>query len=160
STRYPKSADVAAFYKNLQSQATSITGVQQAAIIDESPLTNDGGTVFLHIKGRPEPRPGEEIETVYRSASAGYFETMAIPLKSGRPFQLTATPSIPNVIILNETLARQLFPNENPVGQRVIMPFNKSEWDVIGVVGDVMLSELDRGARPTLYTNAAQDPSR
>src|SRR6185436_17428083 len=107
-----------------------------------------------------EPRPGEEIETVYRSASAGYFETMEIPLKSGRTFQPTDTSSTPNVIILNETLARQLFSNEDPVGQRVIMPFNKSEWDVVGVVGDVLLSGLDRSVRPTLYTNAVQDPSR
>jgi putative ABC transport system permease protein len=159
SSRYPKSANVASFYKELQSQASSIPGVQQAAVIDESPLTNDGGTVFLHVKGRPDPRPGDEIETVYRSASAGYFETMEIPLKSGRTFQSTDTSSTPNVIVLNETLARQLFPNEDPVGQRVIMPFNKSEWDVIGVVGDVRLAELDRGIRPTLYTNAVQDPS-
>jgi predicted permease len=138
---------------------SEIPGVERAAIIDELPLTKDGGTVHVVVFGQPT-RPGEEYETVIRSAGAGYFETMGIPVVGGRTFENTDTLANKRIVLLNETLARILFNHVDPVGRRLVMPFNKSDWEIVGVVGDVHLADLDRAARPTLYTFAPQDPSR
>jgi predicted permease len=160
SAHFPKEQNVADFYRDLQQRVAELPGVEKAAVVDELPLTTDGGTVIVIVSGRPEPPPGEQQETVIRSASPDYFETMGIPLKSGRTFTNLDRPSSSNVVILSETLAEKLFGKTDPIGQRVITTFNKAEWNVIGVVGDVRLANLDGGIRPTLYTCALQDPSR
>jgi putative ABC transport system permease protein len=155
---YPKAADVARFYEDLRTRTLQIPGVQQAAIVDELPLTTDGGTVYVFVHGRPEPKPGEEYETVIRSASTGYFEAMSIPIVRGRGISESDTPDRTKVVVINETLAHELFGSTDPVGQRLVIL--GSEWNIIGVAGDVRLSDLDHGVRPTLYTAALQDPSR
>jgi putative ABC transport system permease protein len=155
---YPGAADVSRFYENLRARTLQIPGVQRAAIVDELPLTTDGGTVYVFVYGRPEPKPGEELESVTRSASAGYFETMAIPVIRGRGIDKSDTPEKAKVVVINETLAHELFGSTDPVGQRLVILGR--EWSVIGVAGDVRLSDLDHGVRPTLYTAALQDPSR
>jgi len=159
-TQYPKGQDVSSFYKELQRRISEIPGVERAAVIDELPLTTDGGTVDVFVYGQPQPRPGEEHESVARSASPDYFETMGIPVVRGRTFTASDTSGAKRVVLLNETLARTLFGRTDPVGQRVVIAFNKSEWEIVGVVGDVRLADLDREVRPTLYTSGLQDPSR
>jgi putative ABC transport system permease protein len=156
---YPRSEDVVSFYRELQRRVAAIPGVDKAAVIDELPLTTDGGTVHVYVHGQPQPLPGNERETVIRSASPDYFETMEIALLQGRTFA-PSDASLDRVVLLNRTLAKKLFHDANPVGQRIIMPFNKSVWEVVGVVNDVHLANLDRTIRPTVYTCSLQDPSR
>src|SRR5262249_52893400 len=145
---------------NLRRSAAQLPGVEKAAVIDELPLTGDGGTTHVLVFGEPEPKPGQEQETVVRTASTDYFETLGIPLRNGRTFASMDSADSPKVVVINETLAHKLFGASNPVGRRLVMPFNKSEWDIVGVVSDVQLRNLDGDVRPTLYTTVQQDPSR
>ena len=156
---YPKSADVMSFYRELQRRVSAIPGVDKAAVVDELPLTTDGGTTHVYVQGQPRPSPGNEQETVIRSASPDYFETMGIALLNGRTFA-PSDESLDRIVLINNTLAKKLFQDANPVGQRIVMPFNKSVWEVVGVVNDVHLANLDRTIRPTVYTCILQDPSR
>jgi putative ABC transport system permease protein len=156
---YPKSGDVVSFYRELQRRVAAIPGVDKAAVIDELPLTTDGGTVHVYVQGQPQPQPGSEQESVIRSASPDYFETMQISLLKGRTFA-PSDESSDRIVVINYTLAKRLFQDADPVGQRIVMPFNKSVWEVVGVVNDVHLANLDRGIRPTVYTCSLQDPSR
>jgi putative ABC transport system permease protein len=159
-SQYPKAQDIVAFYADIQRRTQAIAGVERVAVVDELPLTTSGGTLYVQPFGQAAPRPGEEQETVVRTASDGYFETMSIPLKSGRTFAAADTLNSRPIVILSETLARRLFGQADPVGQRVVAPFLKADWQVVGVVGDVHLADLDGGIRPTMYTTASQDPSR
>jgi len=158
---YARNTQIISFYDELHRRAASIPGVQSAAVIDELPLKEgDGRTVHLSVAGRPEPPPGNEQESVARTAWPSYFETMRIPLRAGRFFQEQDNAQAPGVVVLSQTLARRLFPEENPVGRSIILTFNRSLWRVIGVAADVKMADLEKTVRPALYTCGLQDPSR
>jgi putative ABC transport system permease protein len=157
--QYKEPADVIRFYRDLRESVARMPGVESAAVIDEQPLTTSGGTMHVLVYGQAPPEPGHEPESVIRSASPHYFETMGIRLIRGRTFADTDSASTRNVVILSEMLADRLFGTADPVGQRIVFPFDNSMWDIVGVVGDVHLSGLDLGMLPTLYTCSLQDPS-
>jgi putative ABC transport system permease protein len=158
---YPKSENVATFYESMRNRVAQLPGVEQAGVIDESPLTTDSGTVFVYISGQTEPAANNDgIETVFRSASVNYFETMGIPLKSGRTFATTDRAGSPKVAVINEMLATRLLGTTSPVGQRLVVKINRTAYEIAGVVGDVALLDLDRPMRPTMYTTLVQEPSR
>jgi predicted permease len=157
---YPKSENVATFYESLRNRVAELPFVEQAGVIDELPLTTEGGRVFVYAYGQAEPKSGSDgIETVIRSASVNYFETIGIPLKSGRTFTTADRAESTKVALINEMLATRLFGKANPVGRR-LATFNRSMYEIVGVVGDVALKDLDSAMRPTMYTTLVQDPSR
>ena len=89
----------------------------------------------------------------YRVASAGYFETMGVPLVSGRAFAASDTTTTPPVMIVNEVAARRFFPGGNPIGRRVRFsgPPETSPWrEIVGVVADIR-HDLNREPRPETY---------
>ena len=157
---YLKSENVATFYESLRNRVAELPGVEQAGVIDELPLTTEGGRVFVYEYGEAEPKSGNDgIETVVRSASVNYFETIGILLKSGRTFTTADRAESTKVALINEMLATPLFGKANPVGRRLVT-FNRSMYEIVGVVGDVALKDLDSAMRPTMYTTLVQDPSR
>jgi len=157
---YPKSENVATFYENLRNRIAQLPGVEQAGVIDELPLTTEGGRVFVSAYSQREPKSGNDgIEAVIRSASVNYFETMGIPLKSGRTFTTADRADSTKIAVINEMLATRLFGKTNPVGRR-LATFNRSVYEIVGVVGNVALKDLDSAMRPTMYTTLLQDPSR
>jgi putative ABC transport system permease protein len=82
----------------------------------------------------------QAIDVVHREVSADYFRTMRVPLRRGRPFTSADRAGAPPVVIVNESLARAWFPNEDPIGRRVSPdrePDSTTNWStVVGVVGD------------------------
>jgi putative ABC transport system permease protein len=157
---YLKPENVTTFYESLRNRVAELPGVEQAGVIDELPLTTEGGRVFVYEYGEAEPKSGNDgIETVVRSASVNYFETIGIPLKSGRTFTTADRAESTKVALINEMLATRLFGKANPVGRRLVT-FNRSMYEIVGVVGDVALKDLDSAMRPTMYTTLVQDPSR
>src|SRR5215470_8603909 len=158
---YPKSENVVNFYEDLRHRAEQLPGVEQTGVIDEMPLNGDYGTVFVHAYGESGPKSESDgIETIVRSASVNYFETMGISLKSGRTFTTADRPDSTKVALINETLATRLFGKTNPVGQRMVMLLNRTVFGIVGVVADVAQRDLDTPIRPTMYTTLVQDPSR
>jgi hypothetical protein len=85
---------------------------------------------------------------------------MEIPLLSGRPFDATDRADAPPRVILGATLARRLFSDRDPAGQRLWLPNRKTLVDVTGVAGDVKLASLDEPDLPIIYVSALQRPSR
>jgi hypothetical protein len=90
----------------------------------------------------------------------GYFATMGIPL-AGRDFSRSDRLGGPTVAIVNQTLAKQLFPNENPIGQHVTALYSPdtNSLEIVGVAGDVRTSTLDRATGPAIYIAHTQVPS-
>ena len=93
------------------------------------------------------------------AVSPSYFATLRIPIVRGRAFTEGDTLSGPRVVIVNETLARQMFPGEDPVGKRVIVARPEGElWEIVGVARDSKYVAVFEGQLPHVYFPISQDP--
>jgi predicted permease len=135
----------------LETRLDRIPGVHGAGFIQYLPLENWGWWSFFSIPGRGPYAAGQEPRAELRFVSPGYFSALQIPVRSGRIFDAHDTSNSEAAILINESLARRYFPNENPVGQRI------SRGRIIGVVGDVRHSGLDRPPTPEIYYTFAQN---
>jgi putative ABC transport system permease protein len=136
----------------------SLPGVQ-AAMISELPLSGDSLNHDFVIEGRPPIAPGDEPSLETRSVLGDYFHVLQIPLRAGRDFGAQdLDDKAPPVGIANETMVRQYFPNEDPLGKRVRFVRNPQvEWiTIVGVVGDVKHFGLDLPEQPALYSPYTQ----
>ena len=146
----PEVSRPAAFITQLVERMAMIPGVESAAAVSSLPLNPVGidydMPVLVH--GRPRPRPGEEPQADFRIVTPGYFQTMRIPLLSGRTFNEHDGPAGTPVIIVNDTMARQTFPGENAIGQRLQLYGRARE--IVGVVGSVRHHGFNRDPRPEM----------
>ena len=126
----------------------------QAALISELPMTDYRLTHNFAIEGRPPVAVGSEPDVETRSISRTYFQTMKIPLLAGRDFTPQDNENVPMVAVVNESFARQYFPDENPVGARIQWARgSRDQWmTIIGVTGDVRHASLAEAAEPTVFT--------
>ena len=137
----------------------SVPGVREAGLVTALPITGGASTDFV-IAGRPAPRADDEPSADIRSVDPEYFRTMGIPLLAGREFTEADGPQAKRVIVINETMARQFWPNESPIGRQVTM----KDWgppmtgEVVGVVGDVKTNGLDAAVGPMIYWPYFQFP--
>jgi len=158
-TKYAQHARREAFYTDLIQRVQSLAGVKSAAVTTNLPLYRQGNSISVQIEGQPEPPPGKELIVVTRIISAGYFDTMSIPLLSGRQFTDHDTSNSPNVVMISETMARRVWPGEDAVGKRLSPGRAESAEDymqVIGVVKDVRQFELTAEPRPQMYLSYRQ----
>jgi predicted permease len=157
-SRYPDARRVAAFQHELLERVRDAPGVQSAGLAAYLPMSGtDNGWGFV-IEGRPALRTGEYNLAKYRPVSAGYFETIGIPLLRGRGLVAADDADAPLVVVINDSLARRYWGQENPVGQR--LQFGPPTWrTVIGVVGDVRHEGLDAESKPEMYVPFAQAPN-
>jgi putative ABC transport system permease protein len=157
-TRYEDVASQTRFRKQVLAGMNSLPGVQ-AAMISELPLSGDSLNHDFLIENRPPIALGDEPSLETRSVLGDYFPVMQIPLQRGRDF---AAPDFdekaPLVGIANETLVRQYFQNEDPLGKRIRWARNPQvQWiTIVGVVGDVKHFGLDVPEEPALYTPYTQ----
>jgi predicted permease len=123
------------------------------------PLGSTSVSTTVQIEGRPVP-VAELPEVQFRRSMHNYFETMGIPLVRGRLFGPTDGPGAPPVAVINETMARKLFPDQDPVGQHVRTgPNATGPWTtIIGVIGDIRHGGLEEVPQPEFYINYLQGP--
>lgn len=154
-----------ALYERIQSQVAAIPGVKEVALGSTVPLRSEQFALDIKAEGRPLT-PGEaQPHAEGRTAAPDYFRISGIPLLKGREFQSTDRKGSELVVILNKTLADQLFPGQEAVGRRVawtgeVLKFigiPENEWrTVVGVVGDTKDGGLDAPPAPVLFGPFAQ----
>ncbi|HLX73184.1 MAG TPA: ABC transporter permease [Terriglobales bacterium] len=143
-----------AFFQQVTDRLARAPGVQNAAAVDGLPFSDSGDASSFEIEGRPvtpgDPGPHSNIERV----TPGYFSTMHIPFLTGRDFSRLDRQGSPVVVIIDANLARQYWPSQNPVGQRI--RYNSlstgSTWaTIVGVVAhckrSALVGESDKGMR-------------
>jgi putative ABC transport system permease protein len=130
----------------IEERVAQIPGVRAAGLISLLPLQNSGWSGFFTIPGRPGL-----LKSELRFVTPGYFRAMGIPLRRGREFSPRDGPGAQGGILVNEALARQFFPDEDPVGRRT------DRGTIIGVVGDVRQETLGVPAIPEIYCMVAQN---
>jgi putative ABC transport system permease protein len=151
-------------YERIQGQLAALPGVSEVGLGSNMPLRVSGIMLDIKADGRAVA-PGEaQPHSEYRTANPDYFRAAGIPLLKGREFTSTDRKESPPVVILNKTLADQLFPNRDPIGQRVawtgeVLKFTgiSGEWrTVVGVVGDTKDGGLDAAPMPATFLPFAQ----
>lgn len=156
--KYKQGAPRAQIYKQLIDQVKSTPGVQSASAVLSLPLGGDTFNVGRSVvpEGRPMT-PEEASNARHLPITPDYFQTLQIPLKAGRTFTEHDTLDTPKVVIINETMARQLWPGQSAIGRRFqIWRDEKFPREVVGVVGDTK-SSLDEEAGSQMYVPYAQD---
>ena len=142
-TRYPDNPKRIAFYQALADRLSAAPGVTSAALSMLLPFSGNESSASFQIKEKPtgagDPGPHGDIRLV----SPGYFQTLGIPLKSGRSFTAQDTENTERVAVIDENLARQYWPGENPIGQHIAGGAPGRQFAVIvGVVGHINHSDL------------------
>jgi putative ABC transport system permease protein len=133
----------------------ALPGVAAAGSTDQLPLGGSNARYSIAVHGAPE-RARHEV--YYRRVSSGYLEAMRIPIKSGRAFTADDVSGSPRVVLINERTASEVFPGENPIDQRLVIGGGPPAT-IVGVVGDVRASGLDRDPVAEVYGCRSQDPS-
>lgn len=156
-SRYREIPKQMQYRRALLDETNSLPGVH-AAMVSELPLSGDALMHNFLVEGRPPIAPGDEPEVETRSVVGDYFQVMQIPLLAGRDFTPQDKEDTPLVGVVNQSLVRQFFSNEDPIGKRVRWARDEQvNWiTIIGVAGDVRQFGLDQPDEPTLYTPYAQ----
>jgi predicted permease len=146
-------------FEAMRDHIAAMPGVTEVGLGSTMPLRNSGFQLEIKAEGRPlapnEPQPRAD----YRTASPEYFKAAGIPLLKGRDFNSGDRKGSARVVILNKALAERLFPNIDPIGQRVawtgevlkFIPVSGDWRTVVGVVGDTKDDGLDAGSRPVMF---------
>ncbi len=148
-----------AFYRALLDKVRAVPSVNSAGAINHLPLAGDLWDRNFEIEGRPKPRPGEAPDAVYRIVMPGYFETMRLPLKQGRTITDQDDAQSPPVVVVNEKLAQQFFPKQDPLGKRFTLNPAQPTWlTIVGVVANARLDDMVSEDYPEIYLAASQVP--
>jgi predicted permease len=148
------------FYQRLLARISTLPGVQSASAGWPLPMSDNNATVSFNIAGRPIAKGDEPSESL-GIALPGYFETMRIPLLTGRTFGERDGLAGPPTIIINRAFARKYFRGQNPIGQHIQVrmgddSFDKPVREVIGIVGDIKSKGLVAQSDPQYYLPYAQ----
>ncbi len=160
--RYDTPAKQREFWNRLVAGAAALPGVEGAAASARLPLTEEGDnwTSQFAIAGRGPDESGEDV--IHLEVTPDYFHVMHIPVIRGRAFTPADTDQSADVVLINQALARQFFPGQDPVGQQLVFdkaPGPTPAWKtIVGVVGDVHQTSLDSRARIQIIEPFAQRP--
>lgn len=163
-------ASAAQTFDRVYARLQTVPGVLSAAAINVQPFSGQTLDVPFLIEGRPIPAPStgagvsqaEQQTARYFAVTPSYFATMKIPLRRGRDFNAHDTDSAAPVVVINETLSRRFFPNQNPIGQRITLDFvpNEHPREIIAVVGDTAAGPLQRVSAPAVYVPQLQQTAQ
>jgi putative ABC transport system permease protein len=154
---YKDAREQAEFYHAVLDKVEPLPGIQSAGLTDVLPLGQQNDREYFTIEDRPLP-PEQSLVADFRRVSPQYFATMGIALRQGRLLTGHDVDGAPRVILIDETLARQYWPNQDPIGQRMRL------WgeyrQVVGIVNQVHHYGLDKRPEPTIYAPYEQMPDR
>jgi predicted permease len=164
--RYSTNESARAFYRDLVERVRALPGVRQAAVARALPMTGrleiGDWSFILEGQASSPPLPTDWHPADWQVVSPDYFRTMGIPVLGGRALEDGDRLGAPGAIVVNRTLARQVWPDGNAVGQRVLLGGGgvDSVWrTVVGVVGDVRHRGLAAPPRPEMFLPNAQFPA-
>jgi putative ABC transport system permease protein len=163
--KYNDDAKISSFYERLFERIRALPGVLSAGGVSDLPM-QDSTTGDFKIQGHAPFSPGQEPIAEKEIVTPGYLETMQIPLLRGRVFQASDQISSPKVVVISESMARQFFPNQNPIGQYLdagfghALPNGQPDWQqIVGVVHDIKNESLEQKSGYAIYMCSLQYPA-
>jgi len=157
----PKYADPqmrAAFFDRVVAGVAALPGVEHTGYTSNLPFTSAGNTTAFFIDGRART-PGQIYDALYRGVTTDYLQTIGARLVEGRLLDARDGAEAPRAVVINETMARQFFPGESPIGHRMKFGDQASPWHtIVGVVHDVRERGYEPSPKPGVYFAIAQAP--
>src|SRR5712671_2630705 len=156
---------VSAFYQRLLEKTVPLSGVESAALIGALPTRCCPEFYSFAILGHPGPPPESRPQAGYSEVSPGIFSTLKIPLVKGRYLDEHDTEAAPWVIAVNQAFANRFFPNEDPIGQQILLRYDPYPVDearprqIVGIVGDVKHFGPGQETPPFVYAPFHQQPA-
>jgi putative ABC transport system permease protein len=155
---YPDDASRRLFVEKASTGLNAIPGVQRAVVINNMPSSASNSSRVIDVDGHPAPNPKDRPRVDFRVATPDYFGAMRIPLLEGRDFTTADREDAAGVVIVSESMAKQYWPGEDPVGRR--LRAGDGQWlTVVGIAGDVIHDWFNRRNNPTMYVPIRQTPS-
>ncbi|HEY6370881.1 MAG TPA: ABC transporter permease, partial [Candidatus Sulfotelmatobacter sp.] len=160
SSKYAKEAQFIEFFNALLERVRAVPGIRAATISNSFPLSGMTPGTSFEIVGKPSPPPGQDRVTDVQKAGSDYFRTMGIRLLRGRSFADREESVASHVVVISESLARQFFQDEDPLGQKILIDIgDKPEpSQIIGIAADVKRDSLETNSRPMCYLPHAELP--
>jgi len=160
-SNFAQPGDYIKFYNQLLEKLRTVPGVQDAGLINTLPL-DKGPTSGFRVEGRPVTTPDKWPSVNYRSVTPSYFSAMGIPVVQGRTYTDRDNGNAPPVMIVNQQLAHEVFPGEDPIGKRITFGSTDRNqqpiwFEIVGVVANVRSLELREEPMAELYFSALQD---
>jgi putative ABC transport system permease protein len=160
--KYPTDEKRISFYRQLTERLKDVPGITHAAVVTPLPISQGFDTTGFEVEHQPT-EPGQMPQAERYIITPEYLHTLKIPLVRGRELTEQDLESGSLVLLVSEKLAQRFWPNADPVGKRIKLPWNPGRDDepwrtVVGVVGDVKQYGLDKPASMALYLPHAQYP--
>ena len=161
--RHAQAPQLTQFYDQLLQDVRALPGVRGAAIISDLFLSNTPNSGIFTLEDRPPFSPSEQIEATTDLVSPGFFKVMQVALIRGRFIDERDKDGAARAIVINETFANKYWPNQDPVGKRLVFgsPGPKNPWiTIVGVVGDMRRRGLHQGSRLEIFGSTGQRVGR
>jgi predicted permease len=158
---YSTQPQFSGFYRQLFDNLRALPGVESASGTTALPLRQfDGGGSVVLIQGRPAPAPGHDLLSDSRFVDPDYFHTMQIGLEHGRVFSVQDDENHPLAVVINEAMARHVWPDQNPIGQQIRFANGPAGvwYNIIGIVANSRDRGMGKETRSTMYLSNLQSP--
>jgi putative ABC transport system permease protein len=142
------------FFSELENRVAALPGVETVGLVSELPLSGQPNDMPYTVEGRPPVTIDKAFDSDFRRVNTNYFSALRIPFLRGRNFTEQEVREDASVIIISELLAQQVFPNEEPLGKRLIMTFGNRPFEIIGIVGDIRHRALESDPQSSMYMPA------
>jgi len=139
------------FFKQLETRVGGLAGVESVGMISELPLSGQPNDIPYTVEGRPVTSPDDGYDDDFRRVNTQYFQALHIPLLRGRNFTEQEVAKASRIVVISERLAKQVFPNEEPIGHRLVMGMSGDAFEIVGVVGDIRHHALENEPSPAMY---------
>jgi putative ABC transport system permease protein len=150
-----------AAFQQLIDRSKGVPGVRDVSVVSNIPWTDRDIELSFQVEGRAPYKPGEEAVADYNVVGADYFRTMDISVLRGRVFTAADNATSPKVLVVSNAFVNRYFPDEDPIGRRIVFDGNdKTAREIVGVVGDVHRQGLDRNVQPEMFVSFVQSPER
>src|ERR1700752_3154897 len=149
--KYEGEGRKANFFSQLESRVSSIPGVQSVGLITDLPMSGQLNDLPYTVEGRPPVTPDQALDADFRLINTNYFGALRIPLLRGRNFTEQEVREGKTVTIVSKQLVDTVFPNEDPLGKRLVSGMSGVAFEIIGVVGDIRHNSLGVQPFPTMY---------
>jgi predicted permease len=150
--KYTNDPPIIDFYRRLNERLATLPGVQSVSGTTAIPLEGTSNYTSYLVEGHPPQKQGEFLLAEHIGIFPDYFKTMRVPLLRGREFTPQDVVDSPPVVIVNEKLAQLHWPNQDPVGKRIIIDYdNNVPREIVGVASNVKHFGLEAEAKPEMY---------
>jgi putative ABC transport system permease protein len=149
--KYSTPERASSFFQELEGRVRGLPGVESVGLVTELPLSGQLNDMPFTVEGRPPVTIDQAFDADFRRVNQQYLSTLRIPLLRGRNFTEQEVHQSAKVLLISELLASQVFPNEDPLGKRLIMVMGPQPWEIIGIVGDIRDRALESQPFPAMY---------